>query len=115
MKTILATTVLIFTLLGHSAYAETQFDFLWSNDSARVLESHAALVATPVAQPLNAIQWKWDMVDAQDAIRDAFPPQRTVIEPIEVVRADGRDETELSEVDLREAVQESRPSLLGDL
>lgn len=113
MKTILASTLLIFTLLGHSAYAETQFDFLWSNDSARVLESHAALTATPVEQPLNAIQWKWDMVDAQEAIKGAFPTERTVIQPIKVVRADGRDQSELSEVDLREELRESSP-LLGE-
>ena len=113
MKTILATTLLIFTLLGHSAYAETQFDFLFSNDSARVLESHSALLATPVEQPLNAIHWKWDMVDAQEAIKEAFPIERTVIQPIKVVRADGRGDTELSEVDLREELRESSP-LLSD-
>lgn len=115
MKTILAATLLIFTLLGHAAEAETQFDFLWSNDSARVLESHAALVATPVEQPLNAVHWKWDMVDAQDAIRAAFPPERTVIQPIEVGRADGRDETEISEIDLREVIQDLPRPLLGEL
>jgi hypothetical protein len=107
MKTILATTLLVFTLLGHSAHAQTQLHLLWSSDSARVLESHAALVATPVEQPLNAVHWKWDMVDAQDAIKGAFPEDRTVIEPIEVVRADGRGEAELSEVDLRESLGHS--------
>jgi hypothetical protein len=38
-----------------------------------------------------------------------------VIEPIEVVRADGSDQTELSEVDLREVILGSPPSLLGDV
>lgn len=112
MKTILASTMLIFTLLGRAAWAEPEVHFLWSNESARVLESHSALVATPVEQPLNAVHWKWDMVDAQDAIRDAFPDERTVIQPVEVVRFNGRDETELSEVDLRESLH-IQP-LLGD-
>jgi hypothetical protein len=112
MKTILAATLVIFTLLGHSADAQPEVHLLWSNDSARVLESHAALVATPVEQPLNAIHWKWDMVDAQEAIRAAFPEDRVVIEPIEVVRADGRDDPLLSEVDLRESLGQSQ-HLLG--
>jgi hypothetical protein len=115
MKLILTLTLMIFTMLGHSAWAETQVDFLWSNDSARVLESHAALVATPVEQPLNAIQWKWDKIDAQEALNKAFPQGRTVIQPIEIVRANGRDETELSEIDLRESVSRSRNPLLGDI
>lgn len=115
MKTILATTLFIFTLLGHSAYAGPQVDLLWSHDSARVLESHAALVATPVERPLNAVHWKWDMVDAREAIKRAFPQGRTVIEPIEVTRADGSDETELSEVDLREVILGSPPPLLVDV
>jgi hypothetical protein len=115
MKTILASTLLIFTFLGHSAYAGPQVDLLWSNDSARVLESHAALVATPVERPLNAVHWKWDRVDAQAVIRRAFPQGRAVITPIEVVRADGRDESEVSEVDLREAITPSPRPLLGDI
>lgn len=115
MKTILAATLFIFTMLGHSAYAGPQVDFLFSNESARVTESHSALVATPVERPLNAVHWKWDQVDAQEAIKQVFPQGRTVIEPIEVVGADSRGESELSEVDLREAVSESRRPLLGDI
>lgn len=115
MKILLATlTLTIFTLLGQSAWAAPEVHFLWSQDSARVLEGHAAVVATPVEQPLNAVHWKWDMVEAQQAISEVFPRERSVISPVQVVRSQGREEAELSEVDLRQELLDSATPLLSD-
>lgn len=111
MKTIFAFTLLILTLLGQASWAEPELHLLWSRDSARVLESHAAVVATPVEVPPNAVQWKWDRVEAQEAIKDIYPQGRTVISPIKVERVDGG---ELSEVDLRESLTRTSRPLLSD-
>lgn len=116
MKTLLITlTLLVYTMLGQSAWAAPEVHLLWSSESARVLEGHAALVATPVEQPLNAVHWKWDMVEAQQAIQKLFPQGRQVLSPIQTVRASGREEGELSEVDLRQELHESfEPPLVSD-
>ena len=114
MKTIFASTVLILTLLSQVAWAAPEVHFLWSRDSARVLESHSAAIATPVENPPNAVQWKWDRVDSQDAIKTVFPQGRKVISPTRVERANGQDAADLSEVDLRESISKSRRPLLSD-
>lgn len=114
MKTLLAAmTFTVFTLLGQSAYADPAVNFLISNENARVVDSHQAVINTPIAQPFNAVQWKWDQAEAQEVINSAFPNNRNVVKPIQVVRENGRDESELSEVDLREELNESR-HLLSD-
>lgn len=105
MKTFLSTLLLSLTLLAPAAWAEPEIHLLWSPESARVLESHAAVVATPVEVPANAVWWKWDRVEAQQAIKKVYPQERTVIAPIKVERAAG---SEVSEVDLRESLSRSR-------
>lgn len=114
MKTLLAAmTFVVFTMLGQSAWADPAVNFLISNENARVVDSHQSVITTPVAQPFNAAQWRWDQAEAQEAIKTAFPENRSAVKPIQVVRENGRDETELSEVDLREELAESR-HLLSD-
>lgn len=114
MKTIFASTLLILTLLGQASWAEPEVHFLLSTESARVLESHSAAFTTPVQTPPNAVQWKWDRVEAQDAVKKVYPQGRTVISPVRVERADGRDAADLSEVDLRDSISNSRRTLLSD-
>lgn len=114
MKTIFASTLLILTLLGQASWAAPELHLLWSTESARVLESHAAVVATPVEVPPNAVQWKWDRVEAQEAIKNIYPQGRRVLSPIKVERADGADAAELSEVDLRESLTRVPRPLLSD-
>ena len=114
MKTILASTVLILTLLSQAAWSAPEVHFLFSRDGARVTESQSAAITTPVENPPNAVQWKWDRVEAQEAIKDVFPQERTVISPVRVERANGESAADLSEVDLREALSKSRQTLLSD-
>lgn len=105
MKTFLPSLLLSVTLLAPTAWADPEVHLLWSPESARVLESHAAVVATPVELPANAVWWKWDRVEAQQAIKKVYPQDRTVITAIKVERSAG---SEVSEVDLRESLSRSR-------
>ncbi len=116
MKLTILSGMLFVTVFAGAASAAPQIDWIWSDATARVQESSNAAIYTPVERPMNAVQWKWDKVEAQQAIDRALPRDRQVVQPIEVVRqhgiASGADE--LSEVDLRERIANPRRILVDE-
>ena len=92
-KILVALATVLF--LSGSALSAPRVEFLWSDNSAELFDTHTAVWETPVSMPPNAIRWRYDRARAQESIRNMYPPERQVIQQVQLSPAN----VELSEVE----------------
>lgn len=79
-----------------------EWEFINSNNIARIGEVHASAVSTPVSFPPNAVHRKWAAVEAQQAVKRTWPEdQQKLIDYVEVRPSAIRENTVLCGAEFR--------------
>lgn len=76
---------LVIALIMSAGIAQAQdVKLLWSDTHNQVLARHNAALYTPVAEPANWINEKYNIAEAQQAMDTLYPNDRKVVQPIAV-------------------------------
>ena len=89
---------LFIALLMSAGIAQAQeVKLLWSDTHNQVLARHNAALYTPVAEPANWVNEKYNIAEAQQAVDKLYPNDRSAVKPI-VVEPSRKDQATVDEI-----------------
>lgn len=89
---------LFIAILMSAGIAQAQdVKLLWSDTHNRVLAQQNAALYTPVAEPANWVNEKFNIADAQAAVNKLYPNDRSAVKPL-VVEPSSKDQAGVEEI-----------------